>query len=426
MNPMSPSPSVVKTTANLIRDMSDRLGEVTGSVRDVILNQIPELRGDPQLVDLLRDSVEGNIDTIFAAIQHGIGDNVSTPTAALEYARRLAQHEVSPNALVRAYRLGQQELLRVLLLEIRNRELPAEDALAVFEWVNISASRYIDWVSEQVVDVYQDERDRWRATRDRVLAERVHAVLALQRSGSAEELSAFLRYPVHRHHLAVIAWYDAADAREQEIVGLSRFITGAGIALGAEERPLFFAQDKVTGWAWIPLLAHGAVGAAERLRRLAENDSAAPSLAIGSPCAGVIGFRRSHVLAQQARTVALGRHLASRQPVASSDPGVVIAAMLHDGLDSAPDWIVETLGDLAAPTDSDALLRDTVRTYLNADSSLKETAAQLHLHPNTVKYRIQKAAERRGRPLTDDRLDVEIALLLCDRFPELTPAARAQ
>jgi DNA-binding PucR family transcriptional regulator len=35
------------------------------------------------------------------------------------------------------------------------------------------------------------------------------------------------------------------------------------------------------------------------------------------------------------------------------------------------------------------------------------------LHTNSIKYRVQRAIERRGRPITDGRLDVEIALLLC-------------
>jgi DNA-binding PucR family transcriptional regulator len=30
-----------------------------------------------------------------------------------------------------------------------------------------------------------------------------------------------------------------------------------------------------------------------------------------------------------------------------------------------------------------------------------------------VKYRVARAVERRGRPISDDRLDVEVALLLC-------------
>jgi hypothetical protein len=33
-----------------------------------------------------------------------------------------------------------------------------------------------------------------------------------------------------------------------------------------------------------------------------------------------------------------------------------------------------------------------------------------------VKYRVGRAAERRGRPIDDDRLDVELALLLCRSY----------
>jgi hypothetical protein len=33
-----------------------------------------------------------------------------------------------------------------------------------------------------------------------------------------------------------------------------------------------------------------------------------------------------------------------------------------------------------------------------------------------VKYRVHRAVERRGRPIIDDRLDVEVALTLCEWF----------
>lgn len=38
------------------------------------------------------------------------------------------------------------------------------------------------------------------------------------------------------------------------------------------------------------------------------------------------------------------------------------------------------------------------------------------MHFNTVKYRVGRALERRGRPLGDDRLDIEMALLLCQWY----------
>lgn len=54
--------------------------------------------------------------------------------------------------------------------------------------------------------------------------------------------------------------------------------------------------------------------------------------------------------------------------------------------------------------------------FLRTGSSYKAAAEELHLHSNSVKYRVNRAVERRGRPITDDRLDVEVALLLCHWF----------
>ena len=57
-----------------------------------ILEDIGELRSDPQLLDLMHASVEGNIATVLHAIHHDIPiERVESPTAALEYARQLAQ-----------------------------------------------------------------------------------------------------------------------------------------------------------------------------------------------------------------------------------------------------------------------------------------------------------------------------------------------
>jgi PucR C-terminal helix-turn-helix domain len=45
-----------------------------------------------------------------------------------------------------------------------------------------------------------------------------------------------------------------------------------------------------------------------------------------------------------------------------------------------------------------------------AAAGYKTTAERLMLHKNTVQYRIRKAAESLGRPVGDDRHDVELAL----------------
>jgi len=35
------------------------------------------------------------------------------------------------------------------------------------------------------------------------------------------------------------------------------------------------------------------------------------------------------------------------------------------------------------------------------------------MHKNSVKYRVEKAGQERGRPIRGDRLDVELALHVC-------------
>ena len=89
--------------------LHDRLADVSSDILRTLEDQIPELRGDARLMELLGASVEGNVDTVLHALRYDIAvERVEAPTAALEYARRLAQQGMPVNALVRAYRLGQR------------------------------------------------------------------------------------------------------------------------------------------------------------------------------------------------------------------------------------------------------------------------------------------------------------------------------
>lgn len=76
------------------------------------------------------------------------------------------------------------------------------------------------------------------------------------------------------------------------------------------------------------------------------------------------------------------------------------------------EWVIDVLGGLAAETANDARLRETLRIFLGRGSSDKAAAQELAMHSSTVKYRVGCAISRRGRPISRDRLDVELALLL--------------
>ena len=141
----------------------------------------------------------------------------------------------------------------------------------------------------------------------------------------------------------------------------------------------------------------------------------APRVAVGDPLPGVEGFRRSHQQALDIQVVAMASSTA-RRVNAFSDPGLSVAALLGGNVDRAAAWVGEVLGPLAGATDGDERLRETLRVFLHAGSSNKAAADELHLHVNSVKYRVRRAVDRRARPITDDRLEVEVALLLCHWF----------
>jgi DNA-binding PucR family transcriptional regulator len=153
-----------------------------------------------------------------------------------------------------------------------------------------------------------------------------------------------------------------------------------------------------------------------RIRAFVESRAAAPSIAAGNPLPGVEGFRSSHQQALATRSVMIASASPRPTVAAASDPGLVVAAQFCTDLKAAREWVSDVLGPLASITDTDERLRETLRVFLHAGSSFKATAEELHLHFNSVKYRVQRAIERRGRPIDDDRLDVEVALLLCHLF----------
>ena len=130
-------------------------------------------------MELLGASVEGNVDTVLHALRYDIAvERVEAPTAALEYARRLAQQGVPVNALVRAYRLGQRQMNELVFAELRTIDIPEPMRVAVIEAITGTLFEYIDWMSQQVVAVYEDERERWLENQNSLRALRVREVLA--------------------------------------------------------------------------------------------------------------------------------------------------------------------------------------------------------------------------------------------------------
>ena len=108
---------------------------------------------------------------------------------------------------------------------------------------------YIDWMSQQVVAVYEDERERWLENQNSLRGLRVREVLTANKLVDADAASTVIRYPLRWHHLGLVMWYPDAGAEGYELGRLQRFLRELGEAAGAAASPLFVAADRAADGA---------------------------------------------------------------------------------------------------------------------------------------------------------------------------------
>ena len=144
---------------------------------------------------------------------------------------------------------------------------------------------------------------------------------------------------------------------------MERFVQQLADSAGAESS-LFISVDRMTGWAWIALMADAAPDAIARLSAFAASQRDALRIAVGDPLPNVDGFRRSHEQAQSARTVAIASAFKARRVTVAGDPGVAAAALMGNDLGAAHNWVAEVLGPLASCTENDERLRETLAVFL--------------------------------------------------------------
>ena len=420
---IEPSPipeDAVATVADVASALAPRRSEVSASITDVLATRIDDLRGDPALLDLLAASVEGNVETILHVLRHDLDPrDVEPPAAAMAYARRLAQREVPVNALVRAYRVGQSHLMEWAFAEAARR--PGEAAAAASQRIVLVVMDYVDHVTQHVIGAYESEREHWRQGRHALRLARVRDVLAGRTPADPDEqlaVESTLAYRLAPVHLGLVVWRDEPPP-DTDLAGLERVALDLGAALDAVGRPLVVPWDAASAWVWVTRRDDGAP-AADALARAVARHGPGLHVACGAPLAGVPGFRTTHDQARRARDVALASGTGAPPVTLFDEVGAV--ALLCADREGARAWVRRVLGPLADPEPGVGRLRETLRVFLATGGSLATAAGRLQVHRNTVKYRVARAHEVRGRPLGDDRLDVELALLACAWLGPPAPA----
>jgi sugar diacid utilization regulator len=153
------------------------------------------------------------------------------------------------------------------------------------------------------------------------------------------------------------------------------------------------------------------------------------TIGIGAPCRDPADIARSY--AQARRTIDAVARLGRRgQVVAFEDLGIHRLLLQVPDLAELRSFATEILGELDRedPQRGTELLA-TLACYFRENNSLQRTARGLHVHPNTVAYRIKRIQEITGLRLDTyrDRLMAQVAIEILGATEggiETFPAAR--
>ncbi|MBJ7906973.1 helix-turn-helix domain-containing protein [Streptomyces sp. DSM 110735] len=413
------------TEQALVSRLADRFGErrdaVVADLVRMTLVQIDDLDHDAATRSLLEASITENVVAALNFVGRDFdADLLEAPSAALAYARILAQRDVSLSALVRAYRIGHSRVLDDCFTLAE--ELPAEDRVAVVLALVRRSALYIDQICEQVGRAYERERERWVASQD---GERRRWVGSLLDGGPVDRAAAerALRYPLDAVHVACALWPSGRMTSFDLLTAVDEVRAHATAVLRARAA-LVVPTDEREVRLWLALPARGG---ADRVD-LAPPEGTSLHAAVGRPGAGLEGFRSSARQAARVREVlgtrsrgAGGRDAGGRS---AGGRGVEDAHWVHYA-DVAPvalmagdpaavrDFVTATLGELAEPGARGAVLRETLRVFLARRRSHAAAATALNLHRNSVQYRVRQASALLpgGARDLDDDFSVRAALL---------------
>ncbi|QKV73829.1 CdaR family transcriptional regulator [Amycolatopsis sp. Hca4] len=384
-------------------------GDLIAEVVDVYARELPHLvLDDEAVVNLLSASLLQNLGTVLRVFRHGLDPaQVRAPAAAIEYARRLAQRGTPVIDLVRAYFLACNTLIAHVPSEAVRQPVDSDVLAAVIRRYLADAFVFIDQVTQQVVTAYQEEREHWLLNRSAVRARRVRELLASDRV-DIDPAEKALGYRLRGRHLAAFVWHTETDASARS---LETATTTMSQRLPASGAPLVVPSDEHCLWVWFPLSATTPFDD-DVLHRATDVIEPHIRVAFGDPGTGVTGFRSSHDQARRVHALAVlvddqsaHRHLAFR------DVGAL--ALMTVDLPATRSWVARTLGSLATDDAQHHRLRETLLAFLSTGGSFTAAATALTIHKNSVQYRVRKAEQVLQRPIADNRIDLELALKLC-------------
>lgn len=356
---------------------------------DTFVEEIPlyALLPREQLEGEILAITEANLRLFFASLRTGEPLAADALAEIRTSAARRAEERVPLDAVLTAYHVGGRIGWQALCDDARPDETDALIAAAgrVLGYVQQVTGEVAEAYLEEQQHIYGEERDARRAFASALLA-----------GEPAESLAARLGVQIAPAYLVVAlrlgAHPDEADRGVGGAVAARRKVRRVQSALDEwAGEAVVGLLDPASGAALLPATVESVGALADRLPELVElvaKSAGAEVIAGGAVAQGPADIGRASA---QAHDVVRLAGLLDRPP-----GGYLLRDVLLEYQLTRPSDAQVELARLLDPIDRNPDLPRTLAVYLAHDLDRRRTAAALHVHPNTLDYRLRRIVELTG------------------------------
>lgn len=349
---------------------------------------------DPEYVDGIRVAVADGLDYGIEALERDSERPAPVPTSILSQSRLAARKGVNLDKVLRRYFVG-YTLLGDFVVE-ESEVMRASGRASIKRYLRIQAG-----VFDHLIGAIAEEY--WRDAGSRTGSSEQRRVELVERLLDGEVLEAReLGYGFEAWHMGLIVWGEGA------------LETARSLASKLDRRLLQIRRDDRTVWAWLG--GREAIEAEELARVALAEPLAGVSLVTGEPAYGLAGWRTTYKQAKAALPIALRQE----KRITRYGEVALVASLLQDDLLSSS--LRETyLAPLDEERDGGAVLRGTLRAYIDAGRHVSSAAALLGVNRHTVAKRLRTIEERIGRSLDGCTTEIDAALRIEDVGGQIFP-----
>ncbi|WP_246230728.1 PucR family transcriptional regulator [Mycolicibacterium sediminis] len=377
--------------------------ELGATMADRITAAVPELAVDAVATEVRRGCEAVALGAL-AALAHDTDVTFAAMPEVLAGPVEVVARGIGIEHMLRSIHVAHATATEVLL-DAAARVIPATHRFAEMRWINGLLFGVVEVVNARMSHEYTRAHEAWLTSSMALRMKTIEDIL-VGTEVSIGRATQVLGYDLSRWHLAAIAWTDGRAPADPTHV--QRTASGVLAAAGCVST-LVLPVGAHSVWAWGSRTAHAPTPSA------ASEVAPTPNVwvATGMPGVGVDGFRRSH---RQAGDAARISSTSTRQGWLLPYDDVDLVAMLSVDVPAAGEFVTRELGALAGSSAGVAVMRRTLKCYLDRDRSLVRTADHLHVARNTVAYRVRRAEQLRGHPATHRRLQLHAALTLVEEL----------